>query len=144
MFGISFFFFNVLTIWHVLFFFWMRLVSSESYHWTCWIADTCPLLDKCPNPDVFSDNFHCTQAISLFSFCWYYCIWWERERERERAIVRMKERKSVPSCSVCVLSNHVSHMLFKILTKITLNIVTQKLKIALDVFKIQCLNTVNF
>ena len=58
----------------------------------------------------------------------------ERERERERAIVRMKERKSVPSCSVCVLSNHVSHMLFKILTKITLNIVTQKLKIALDVF----------
>ena len=58
----------------------------------------------------------------------------ERERERERAIVRMKERKSVQSCSVCVLSNHVSHMLFKILTTITHNIVTQKLKIALDVF----------
>ena len=94
MFGISIFFFNVLTIWHVLFFFfWMWLVSSESYHWTCWIADMCPLLGKCPNPDVSSDNFHCTQAISLFSFCWYYCIWWEREIERERESYCTHERK---------------------------------------------------
>ena len=45
--------------------FWyrVRIVSSESYHWTHWIADTCPLLGMCPNPDVSSDNFHWTQAL---------------------------------------------------------------------------------
>ena len=29
-----------------------RFVSSESYHWICWIADTCS------NLDVSSDNFY--------------------------------------------------------------------------------------
>ena len=49
-------------------YFWVRLMSTESYHWTRWIADTCPLLDTCPNPDVFSDNFHLTQALP-YIFC---------------------------------------------------------------------------
>ena len=34
------------------------ITSSESYHWTRWIADTCPLLNTCPNLDISSDNFH--------------------------------------------------------------------------------------
>ena len=38
-------------------------VSSESFHWTHWIVDTCPLLDMCPNPDVSSENFHWTQVV---------------------------------------------------------------------------------
>ena len=46
---------------------WVWLVSSESYHWTRWIADIYPLLDTCSNFNVSSDNFHLTQTLPL----WY-------------------------------------------------------------------------
>ena len=43
----------------------VRLVSSESFYWTRWIVDTCPLLDTCLNPAISSENFHWTQALVL-------------------------------------------------------------------------------
>ena len=39
------------------------LVSGGSFHWTCWIMDTCLFLDTCLNSDVPSGNFHWTQAL---------------------------------------------------------------------------------
>ena len=40
----------------------VRLVSSESFHWTSWI------LDMCPNLAVSSENFHWTQALPGLEF----------------------------------------------------------------------------
>ena len=39
-----------------------RLVSSEFFHWTRWILDTCP------NLTVSSEKIHWTEALPLFFF----------------------------------------------------------------------------
>ena len=49
----------------VSFLFQVRLVSN-GWHWTHWIADTCPLLDMCLYPDVSSGNCHWTQALPFY------------------------------------------------------------------------------
>lgn len=36
-------------------------MSSENFHWTCWIMDMRPRVDTCPQSNVFSENFHWTQ-----------------------------------------------------------------------------------
>ena len=36
----------------------VRLVSSGSFHWTRLDSDTCPRVDKCPQSNVSSGNFH--------------------------------------------------------------------------------------
>ena len=41
---------------------------GESFHWTCWIIDTCP------NLTVSGENFHLTQALSKQELLNYFEI----------------------------------------------------------------------
>ena len=60
-------------------------MSSESFHWTRWMVDTCPLLNTYSNTDMSSKNFHWTQAIS-FIYSTYYVLeyldnWFKKKKE---------------------------------------------------------------
>ena len=46
----------------------VRLVSSGSFYWTCWIVDMCPLLDTCPNLNMSSGTYswNCFLYILLY------------------------------------------------------------------------------
>ena len=49
-----------------------RLVSSEFFHWTRWILDTCLLLDTCPNLAVSNEKIHWTETLPLYIYIYIY------------------------------------------------------------------------